>query len=47
MTRRQTVLEAENGKTGVALAGESLPDVIISDIMMPEMDGYKLCSVIK
>jgi DNA-binding response OmpR family regulator/two-component sensor histidine kinase len=41
------VIEAENGKTGVKLAEEAVPDLIISDIMMPEMDGYKLCEIIK
>ena len=41
------IIEAVNGKEGVAKAGESVPDLIISDIMMPEMDGYKLCELIK
>ena len=41
------IIEAENGKAGVAIAKESVPDLIISDIMMPEMDGYKLCELIK
>ena len=41
------IIEAENGKTGVTLAKEIVPDLIISDIMMPEMDGYKLCEFIK
>lgn len=31
---------AENGKTGVRLAQEIMPDLIICDIMMPELDGY-------
>lgn len=31
---------AENGKEGVRLAQELLPDLIICDIMMPELDGY-------
>lgn len=34
------VTGAENGKVGVKMAKESLPDLIICDIMMPEMDGY-------
>ncbi|MEX2231301.1 MAG: hybrid sensor histidine kinase/response regulator transcription factor, partial [Cyclobacteriaceae bacterium] len=41
------IIEAENGKAGVKLAEETIPDLIISDIMMPEMDGYKLCELIK
>ncbi len=41
------IITAENGKEGVLKASESIPDAIISDVMMPEMDGYKLCEIIK
>jgi CRP-like cAMP-binding protein/DNA-binding NarL/FixJ family response regulator len=34
------VVVAENGKVGVAKALETKPDLIICDIMMPELDGY-------
>jgi CRP/FNR family transcriptional regulator, polysaccharide utilization system transcription regulator len=34
------VLTAANGKEGVQLAGQEDPDLIICDIMMPELDGY-------
>ena len=34
------VTSAENGKIGVDLAIKDMPDVIICDIMMPELDGY-------
>ncbi|MFK5879209.1 MAG: response regulator [Flavobacteriaceae bacterium] len=34
------VLTAPNGTEGVALAKTCLPDIIVSDIMMPELDGY-------
>ena len=34
------VLAAENGRMGIAMAKGHLPDLIICDIMMPEMDGY-------
>ncbi len=34
------VISAENGKKGVELAIEQLPDLIICDIMMPVLDGY-------
>lgn len=34
------VSEANNGKAGVELAGVELPDLILCDIMMPELDGY-------
>ena len=36
------VLTAENGKIGVELATQLLPDVIVCDIMMPELDGYEV-----
>ncbi|MBS1645032.1 MAG: response regulator [Bacteroidetes bacterium] len=34
------VLLAENGKVGAAMALEHIPDIIVCDIMMPELDGY-------
>jgi len=34
------VMGADNGKTGVELITRELPDLIICDIMMPELDGY-------
>ena len=41
------IREAENGRAGFDLAVDKLPDVIISDVMMPEMDGYELCRTLK
>jgi len=41
------IIEAENGVKGLKLAKSSLPDIIISDIMMPEMDGITLCRTLK
>ena len=35
-----TVASANNGKVGVDLAFQDIPDIILCDIMMPEMDGY-------
>ncbi len=34
------VMEADNGKSGVDLITREIPDLIICDIMMPELDGY-------
>jgi CheY-like chemotaxis protein len=42
-----TVIEAKDGKEGIARAKEIIPDLVISDIMMPEADGYELCRVLK
>jgi DNA-binding NarL/FixJ family response regulator len=36
------VLTAENGRIGIALAHSELPDLIICDVMMPEVDGYSV-----
>jgi len=41
------VMGAENGKEGFELAKKYTPDLIVSDIMMPVMDGLELCSRIK
>lgn len=41
------IIEAENGKEGCTLAIDQSPDVIISDIMMPVMDGITLCKKLK
>ncbi len=37
-----TVYEVNNGKAGIEQAIKNLPDIILCDIMMPEMDGYSV-----
>ena len=42
-----TVEQADNGQEGLAKALETIPDIIISDIMMPKMDGNTMCRTLK
>ena len=44
---RYRVLEAANGQQGVEVARRLLPDLVLSDVMMPVMDGYALCRALK
>lgn len=41
------VLDVNNGKDALELSLEKYPDLILSDIMMPQMDGLELCSRVK
>ena len=41
------IIEASNGKEGIEKALKNLPDIIITDIMMPEVDGIELTKTLK
>lgn len=47
LSGRYTILEASNGVAGLKLALESMPDMVISDIMMPVMDGLEMIKRMK
>lgn len=41
------IAEAENGYVAIKAVRDEKPDIVFVDVMMPRLDGYKLCSVIK
>lgn len=41
------VIEATNGRAGVAAARDGLPDLIICDLMMPELDGFEVLRAVR
>ncbi len=47
MSRGIEVITAMNGAKAMEQIKESVPDIIITDLMMPEMDGFELCKVLK
>ncbi|HRP55805.1 ATP-binding protein [Agriterribacter sp.] len=42
-----TVIEAKNGQEGFETAKEHMPNLVISDVMMPVADGFELCTLLK
>lgn len=42
-----TVITAANGNDGLTIAIQQVPDLVITDLMMPLMDGYQVCSELK
>ena len=47
LTDKYRIKEAENGKEAMKLIGQQAPDLVISDIMMPEMRGDEMCQTLK
>lgn len=43
----QTIYTASDGEEALPIISDKMPDIVISDIMMPRMDGYALCRHIK
>ncbi|NDW10968.1 substrate-binding domain-containing protein [Dysgonomonas sp. 520] len=47
LNREYNIITADNGADGLDKAKKFVPDIIISDVMMPEKDGFELCSLLK
>jgi len=41
------VITADDGQVGLELAKKEAPDIIILDVMLPRLDGYKICRFLK
>ncbi|MCK5441826.1 MAG: response regulator [Maribacter sp.] len=47
LTENYQILHAPNGAKGIDMALEKIPDIIISDVMMPVKDGFEVCKSLK
>jgi signal transduction histidine kinase/DNA-binding response OmpR family regulator/ligand-binding sensor domain-containing protein len=47
LSKEFKVFIARNGVEAWAIIGKQMPDLVVSDIMMPEMDGFELCKKVK
>ena len=47
LNNKYTILKAENAKDALEILNNEAVQLIVSDIMMPEMDGFDLCKIIK
>ncbi|MCX7987083.1 MAG: ATP-binding protein [Bacteroidales bacterium] len=45
--RNYNVRTASNGKDGYRIASEETPDIVVSDVMLPQQDGFELCQALK
>ena len=41
------IIYAKDGEIGIEMALEQIPDIIISDVMMPKKNGFELCEIVK
>lgn len=47
LAAKYEVIQAKNGYEGLALAKSRIPDIIVSDVMMPDMDGFRMLEELK
>lgn len=47
LSKEYNIIESEDGADGLIKAKKYIPDIIISDVMMPEKDGFELCLSLK
>ena len=47
LAEKYETLHAKNGHIGIEMAYKNIPDIIISDVMMPEKDGFEVCETLK
>ncbi|QTD38496.1 response regulator [Polaribacter batillariae] len=47
LSKQYKVFLASNGKEGLNVVKQAYPDVIITDVIMPEMDGFEFCKMVK